>query len=70
MGKRQKVRAGNILGLLTGKTGLQGDQIGKISVCDNWTYAAVARDAVDAALKKIATETWKGKPIKAWRMKE
>ncbi len=70
MGKRQKVRAGNILGLLTGKTGLQGDQVGKISVCDNWTYAAVARDAVDAALKKIATETWKGKPIKAWRMKE
>lgn len=70
MGKRQKVRAGNILGLLTGKTGLQGDQVGKISVCDNWTYAAVARDAVDAALKKIATETWKGKPVKAWRMKE
>jgi hypothetical protein len=30
----------------------------------------VARDAVAAALKKIATETWKGKPVKVWRIKE
>jgi ATP-independent RNA helicase DbpA len=70
LGKRQKVGAGNILGLLTGETGLRGDQVGQINVCDNWTYAAVARDAVAAALKKIATETWKGKPVKVWRIKE
>jgi ATP-independent RNA helicase DbpA len=70
LGKRQKVGAGNILGLLTGETGLRGDQVGQINVCDTWTYAAVARDAVDAALKEIATETWKGKPVKVWRIKE
>jgi ATP-independent RNA helicase DbpA len=70
LGKRQKVGAGNILGLLTGKTGLRGNQVGQINVCDAWTYAAVARDAVAAALKKIATETWKGKPVKVWRIKE
>ena len=70
LGKRQKVGAGNILGLLTGETGLRGNQVGQINVCDAWTYAAVARDAVAAALKKIATETWKGKPVKVWRIKE
>ncbi len=69
LGKRQKVRAGNILGLLTGETGLRGDQVGQINVCDNWTYAAVARDAVSAAFRKIETETWKGKSVKAWRVK-
>lgn len=69
LGKRQKVRAGNILGLLTGETGLRGDQVGQISVCDDWTFAAVARDAVGVAFKKIETETWKGRPVKAWRVK-
>lgn len=69
LGKRQKVRAGNILGLLTGETGLRGDQVGQINVCDSWTYAAVACDAVGAAFRKIETETWKGKPVKAWRVK-
>lgn len=68
LGKRQKVRAGNILGLLTGETGLRGEQVGQISVRDNWTYAAVARDAVGLAFKKIDTETWKGRPVKAWRV--
>lgn len=70
LGKRQKFRAGNLLGALTGETGLKGSEVGQIDICDNWTYVAVARESADSALKVLASETWKGRPIKAWRMKD
>jgi ATP-independent RNA helicase DbpA len=65
VGKKQKIRPGNIMGAFTGKTGLKADEVGKIKVCDNNTYVAVATEAIDFALKKIRNETWKGRGIKA-----
>jgi ATP-independent RNA helicase DbpA len=62
-GKKQKIRAGNILGALTGPNGLNGDQVGKITVCDNWTYVAVERSLAKQAIAKLASESWKGRPI-------
>ena len=70
LGKRQKFRAGNLLGALTGENGLKGDQVGKINICDNWTYVAVASDSVDFALKVLGNETWKERSIKAWLLKD
>ena len=70
LGKRQKFRAGNLLGALTGENGLRGDQVGKINICDNWTYVAVASDSVDFALKVLGNETWKERSIKAWLLKD
>ncbi len=65
-GRKQKVRPGNILGALTGENGLTGNQVGKINVCDNWSYVAIARNAVKQALRKLEEEPWKGRPIQAW----
>jgi len=70
IGKKQKVRPGNIMGALTGKTGVAGDKVGKILVGDNWTYAAVSIDSIDHALKKVNSETWKNRPIKARLVQE
>lgn len=70
LGKRQKFRAGNLLGALTGENGLKGGQVGKINICDNWTYVAVASDSVDFALKVLGNETWKERSIKAWLLKD
>lgn len=64
-GKKQKLRPGNILGALTGENGLSGDQVGKIHIADNSSYVAVARDAVDLAIRTLSEATWKGNPIKA-----
>jgi ATP-independent RNA helicase DbpA len=69
-GKKQKVRPGNILGALTGANGLAGTQVGKIHVCDNWSYVAVARDSVTKALKKLREEKWKGRPIQGWLIRD
>ncbi|MCF7976263.1 MAG: ATP-dependent RNA helicase DbpA [Phycisphaerae bacterium] len=68
-GKKQKVRAGNILGALTGENGLEGTQVGKIHIFDHRSYVAVTRDAVPKALKKLGEEKWKGRPIQGWLIK-
>lgn len=65
IGKKQKVRPGNIMGALTGETGVAGEKVGKIKVEDNWSYVAVAVDVLEQAMAKITNETWKGRPIKA-----
>ncbi|MCM8535570.1 MAG: ATP-dependent RNA helicase DbpA [Lentisphaeraceae bacterium] len=53
-GKKQKVGPVNILGALTAKKGLTGKQVGKITVCDNWSYVAVEKDQVKLALSKLS----------------
>ena len=60
-GKKQKVRAGDILGALTGENGIAGKQVGKISLFDNFAYVAINRNAVQAALKKLAGGKLKGR---------
>ena len=63
-GKKQKVRAGDILGALTGEQGIAGAQVGKISLFDNWAFVAVSRAAVATALKKLAKGKLKGRTFK------
>ncbi len=60
-GKKQKLRPGDIVGGLTGKTGIKGDQVGKIQVFDMKAYVAVETTVVKAALKKISNDKMKGK---------
>ena len=63
-GKKQKIRPGDILGALTGESGIAGTQVGKIHLFDNWAYVAVSRDAVKPALKKLAEDKLKGRSVK------
>ena len=60
-GKKQKVRAGDILGALTGKNGIQGKQVGKINILDNHAYVAVNREVANDALQKLSKGKLKGK---------
>ncbi|MEI8079778.1 MAG: helicase-related protein, partial [bacterium] len=47
-GKKDKIRPGDILGVLTGDAGLAGRQVGKITIFDTIAYVAIAREAVVA----------------------
>lgn len=65
-GKKQKVRAGDILGALTGgDNGLDGKRIGKINLFDIRAYVAVEKDIAKQALKKISNGKMKGKTFRA-----
>ena len=60
-GKKQKLRAGDILGALTAGIGLQKDDIGKITILDFASYVAIKKDVVEDTIKKLSNEKIKGK---------
>ncbi|CAK4073685.1 ATP-dependent RNA helicase DbpA [Vibrio sp. 16] len=68
-GKKQKVRAGDILGALTKQAGLDGKKIGKINILPMVSYVAVEHDIVKPALKQLQTGKMKGRNFKARIMK-
>ena len=63
-GKKQKVRPGDILGALTGENGIKGEQVGKISVLDNWAYVAVDKSVLKLALAKLEKGKLKGRTFR------
>ena len=60
-GKTDKLRAGDILGALTGEAGLSGAAIGKIAIYPTRSYVAIARVHVDKALGHLHTGKIKGR---------
>ena len=52
-GRKEKIRAGDVLGALTKDLGLDGAQIGKISINEFSTYVAVAREIAPQALRGL-----------------
>ena len=60
-GKKQKLRAGDILGALTAGIGLQKDDIGKITILDFASYVAIKKELAQGALEKLSKEKIKGK---------
>lgn len=59
-GKRDKLSRGDIVGFLCKKGGLQGSEIGIISVEERFTYVAIAREKLRQVLKNTAGEKIKG----------
>jgi len=66
-GRKEKIRAGDVLGALTNAEGgpaYTRDQIGKIQVTEFCTFVAVARDIAQAACAKLNAGRIKGKSVK------
>ena len=63
-GRKEKIRAGDVLGALTKDMGFSAAQVGKISVNDFSTYVAVQRSVAAEALRKLNAGKVKGKAVK------
>ena len=59
-GRKSKVRAGDILGALTGEGGIAGADVGKIQISEQYSYVAVKRQVASAALKRLQEGKIKG----------
>ena len=59
-GKKDKLSRGDIVGFLCKKGGLRGDEIGKISVGERYTYVAIARQRLRQVLSHVQGEKIKG----------
>jgi ATP-independent RNA helicase DbpA len=63
-GRKEKIRAGDVLGALTGEAGFTKEQVGKINVNEFSTYVAVDRRIAREAVHKLSTGRVKGKTVK------
>jgi ATP-independent RNA helicase DbpA len=63
-GRKEKIRPGDALGALTGEAGFTREQVGKITVTDQSTYVAVARNIAREAVRKLSAGKVKGKTVK------
>ena len=64
-GKKQKIRAGDILGALTGENGIEGNAVGKISILDMSVYVAIKRSSSKQALAILNGGKIKGRSFRA-----
>jgi ATP-independent RNA helicase DbpA len=63
-GRKEKIRAGDVLGALTGEAGFSKEQVGKINVNEFSTYVAVERSIAREAVKRLSAGRVKGKTVK------
>lgn len=63
-GRKEKIRAGDVLGALTGELGYTREQIGKININEFSTYVAVDRAIAKQAEAKLAAGRIKGRSVK------
>ena len=64
-GEEAEIRAGDVLGALTGDMGYTREQVGKINVNDFSTYVAVDRAIAAQAAARLNSGRVKGKSVKA-----
>ena len=63
-GRKEKIRAGDVLGALTGEAGFAKEQIGKININEFSTYVAVDRRIAQEALRRLSAGRVKGRSVK------
>lgn len=68
-GKKAKMRPGDILGALTGDMGLDGADIGKITIQPTHAYVALKQSLVRHAWKQLQQGKIKGKSVKVRLLK-
>ena len=65
-GKKNKMRAGDILGALTAGIGIKKEKIGKIDILEYSSYVAVKCDEVQRAYDGLRSSNIKGKSFKVY----
>jgi len=63
LGKKQKVRPGDILGAIAGETGMPGKLIGSIDMYDKYTFVEVPREYAAEVIQVMKNSKIKGKSI-------
>ncbi len=63
IGKRHKIRPGDILGAIAGETGMPGELVGAIDIHDKYTFVEVPKEHAEKVLKVMNSNKIKGKSI-------
>ncbi len=68
-GRKEKLRAGDILGALTANTAISGKQVGKIDIFDYFSYVAIDRSIAKQALTILTEGKIKGRKFKVRKLR-
>jgi ATP-independent RNA helicase DbpA len=68
-GKKNKLRAGDILGALTADGGIPGAAVGSIDIFDSYAYVAVEKSKASKASQQLASRPIKGRKYRARAIK-
>ena len=68
VGRSDKLRAGDILGALTGEAGLPAAAVGKIDILARRAYVAVRREQAERALAALRRGRIKGRSFRVYRL--
>lgn len=63
LGKKQKLRPGDILGAIAGETGIPGKLIGTIDMYDKYTFVEVPREYASDVIQTMKSSKIKGKSL-------
>jgi len=66
MGKREKIRAGDILGALVKEVGIEAKYIGKIYIVDFYSYVAIDKKFATIAFERLKVKKIKNKGFRLW----
>jgi ATP-independent RNA helicase DbpA len=67
-GKRDKIRAGDILGALTKELELDGKEIGKITINRKDSYVSISNKFAQKTFEKLKKSKIKGKALRVWML--
>ncbi|MFN8571873.1 MAG: DbpA RNA binding domain-containing protein [Gemmatimonadaceae bacterium] len=65
VGERDGLRRGDLVGAITGETGINGQQIGKIELRESHALVEVAADVAEAVVAKMSGVTLRGRRVMA-----
>lgn len=63
-GTRDNIRAGDLVGAITGESGVKGEQIGKIELRDTFSVVEVAADVADRVIAALNGTTLRGRSMR------
>ena len=64
IGKKQKIRIGDILGAIAGESGMEGDLVGTIDLYDNYTFVEVPREYASEVIEAMKHAKIRGKSVR------
>lgn len=64
IGSRDNVRAGDLVGAITGEAGITGSQVGKIELRDTFSVVEVAADAAERVIRALNGTTMRGRSLR------
>ncbi len=67
-GKRDKIRAGDILGALIKELGVDGKDIGKITINRKDSYVSISNHCAQETFEKLKKSKIKGKALRVWML--